>query len=71
MVLGHLLLLWGLCHNIGGLGAFALHNKMSAEHRGLAGTFKAKKAGWYTLRQKWYATGVVGRSTSNHIGDWK
>ena len=31
------------------LGASALHNKTSAEHRGLAGIFKAKKAGWHTL----------------------
>ena len=53
------------------LGASALHNKTSAEHRGLAGILKAKKAGWQTLRQKLYVTGVVGRSTSNHIGNWK
>ena len=47
----------GLCHHLEGgyviihprLGASALHNKTSAEHRGLAGIFKAKKAGWHTL----------------------
>ena len=48
----------GACHDVRGaygimyprLGASALHNKTSAEHRGLAGIFKAKKAGWHTLR---------------------
>ena len=42
-------IIWrGLCI-LSCLGASALHSKMSAEHRGLAGIFKAKKAGWHTL----------------------